>query len=66
MAFRYAENALLYGSLLEAYIYMKGEPDLISLYQQRFLQALARLKNLGEGDNTVDNYRDDVVRVERT
>jgi len=61
-----AENALLYGSLLEAYIYMKGEPDLISLYQQRFLQALARLKNLGEGDNTVDNYRDDVVRVERT
>ena len=61
-----AENALLYGSLLEAYIYMKGEPDLISVYQQRFLQALARLKNLGEGDNTVDNYRDDVVRVERT
>ena len=61
-----AENALLYGSLLEAYIYMKGEPDLISLYQQRFLQALARLKNLGEGDNTVDNYRDDVVRVQRT
>ena len=61
-----AENALLYGSLLEAYIYMKGEPDLISVYQQRFLQALARLKNLGEGDNTVDNYRDDVVRVQRT
>jgi hypothetical protein len=61
-----AENALLYGSLLEAYIYMKGESDLISVYQQRFLQALARLKNLGEGDNTVDNYRDDVVRVERT
>jgi len=61
-----AENALLYGSLLEAYIYMKGEPDLISVYQQRFLQALDRLKNLGEGDNTVDNYRDDVVRVQRT
>ena len=61
-----AENALLYGSLLEAYIYMKGEPDLISVYQQRFAQALDRLKNLGEGDNTVDNYRDDVVRVQRT
>ena len=61
-----AENALLYGSLLEAYIYMKGEPDLVSVYQQRFAQALDRLKNLGEGDNTVDNYRDDVVRVERT
>jgi hypothetical protein len=57
---------MLYGSLLEAYIYMKGEPDLISLYQQRFLEALARLKNLGEGDNTVDDYRNDVVRVQRT
>jgi hypothetical protein len=45
---------------------MKGEPDLISLYQQRFLEALARLKNLGEGDNTVDDYRNDVVRVQRT
>lgn len=61
-----AVNAMLYGSLLEAYIYMKGEPDLISLYQQRFLEALARLKNLGEGDNTVDDYRNDVVRVQRT
>ena len=61
-----AENAMLYGSLLESYIYMKGEADLITLYQQRFMEALARLKNLGEGYNTVDNYRDDVVRVERT
>ena len=61
-----AENAMLYGSLLEAYIYMKGEADLITLYQQRFMEALARLKNLGEGDNTVDDYRDDVVRVKRT
>jgi len=61
-----AVNAMLYGSLLEAYIYMKGETDLISLYQQRFLEALARLKNLGEGDNTVDDYRNDVVRVQRT
>ena len=57
---------MLYGSLLEAYIYMKGEADLIILYQQRFMEALARLKNLGEGDNTVDDYRDDVVRVQRT
>ena len=61
-----AENAMLYGSLLEAYIYMKGEADLITLYQQRFMEALARLKNLGEGDNTVDDYRDDVVRIKRT
>ena len=61
-----AINALLYGTLLESYVYMKGEPDLMTQYERRFLEALARLKNLGEGDNTVDTYRDDVVRVQRT
>jgi hypothetical protein len=61
-----AINALLYGTLLESYIYMKGEPDLMAQYERRFLEALARLKNLGEGDNTVDTYRDDVIRVQRT
>ena len=66
MAFRQCRKCYAYGSLLEAYTYMKGEADLITLYQQRFLEALARLKNLGEGDNTVDDYRDDVVRVKRT
>jgi hypothetical protein len=61
-----AMGALLYGTLLESYVYMKGEPDLMTQYERRFLEALARLKNLGEGDNTVDTYRDDVVRVQRT
>tara|TARA_R100000900_G_C3298993_1_gene157337 strand:- start:40 stop:681 length:642 start_codon:yes stop_codon:yes gene_type:complete len=61
-----AINALLYGTLLESYVYMKGEPDLMVQYERRFLEALARLKNLGEGDNTVDTYRDDVIRVQRT
>ena len=61
-----AINALLYGTLLESYVYMKGEPDLMMQYEKRFLEALARLKNLGEGDNTVDTYRDDIVRVQRT
>jgi len=61
-----AINALLYGTLLESYVYMKGEPDLMAQYERRFLEALARLKNLGEGDNTVDTYRDDVIRVQRT
>jgi hypothetical protein len=45
---------------------MKGEQDLMAQYERRFLESLARLKNLGEGDNTVDTYRDDVVRVQRT
>ena len=61
-----AENALLYASLLEAYVYMKGEPDLIALYQQRFAESMARLKNLGEAENTIDTYRDDVLRTQRS
>jgi hypothetical protein len=61
-----AMGALLYGTLLESYVYMKGEQDLMVQYERRFLESLARLKNLGEGDNTVDTYRDDVVRVQRT
>lgn len=61
-----AKNALLYGTLLESYVYMKGDPDMMSMYEKRFLEALVRLKNLGEGDNTVDTYRDDVVRTQRT
>lgn len=61
-----AMGALLYGTLLESYVYMKGERDLMAQYERRFLESLARLKNLGEGDNTVDTYRDDVVRVQRT
>ena len=61
-----AKNALLYGSLMEGYLYMKGEPDLMIKYEERFLQALARLKDLGEAENTVDTYRDDMYRIQRT
>tara|TARA_R100000773_G_scaffold5667_1_gene6067 strand:- start:333 stop:974 length:642 start_codon:yes stop_codon:yes gene_type:complete len=61
-----AKNALLYGTLLESYVYMKGEPDLMAMYEKGFIEAMGRLKNLAEGDNTVDTYRDDVVRVQRT
>tara|TARA_R100001129_G_scaffold161279_1_gene126163 strand:- start:81 stop:722 length:642 start_codon:yes stop_codon:yes gene_type:complete len=60
-----AINALLYGSLLEAYVYMKGEPDIMQQYERRYFEALSKLKNLAEGDNTVDIYRDDAVRMER-
>jgi len=61
-----ATNALLYGTLLESYVYMKGDPDLMNIYEKRFFEAMARLKNLAEGDNTVDTYRDDVLRVQRS
>ena len=59
----YAQEALLYGCLVEAYIFMKGEQDLINTYTQRFNDALARLKNYGEGREDVDAYRDGLMRV---
>ena len=62
----YAQEALLYGSLIEAYIFMKGEADLINLYEQRFNEALARLKNYGEGREDVDAYRDGLIRMKAT
>ena len=62
----YATNALLYGCLLEGYIYMKGDADMLTVYNQKYNEAIARLKNLGEGENTTDQYRDDVVRTQRT
>ena len=59
----YGQEALLYGSLIEAYTYMKGEPDLIAQYDKRFNEALARLKNYGEGREDIDAYRDGLIRV---
>ena len=52
-----APNALLYGSLVEAYTYMKGEPDLMQLYDQRFAQEVQRLKDLAEARENSDAYR---------
>lgn len=58
-----AQQALLYGSLVEAYTFLKGEPDLLNLYNQRFVESLTRLKNFGEGLENIDAYRDGLVRV---
>tara|TARA_R110000796_G_scaffold74604_2_gene167746 strand:- start:188 stop:829 length:642 start_codon:yes stop_codon:yes gene_type:complete len=57
-----AELALLYGSLVEAYTFLKGEADLLGLYNQRFQESLLWLKNLGEGLQTRDQYRYDRLR----
>ena len=57
-----AEIAMLYGSLVEAYTFMKGEPDLLKLYNDRYIEALQTLKNLGEGKQTQDEYRYDRIR----
>jgi len=52
-----AELALLYACLIEAYIYMKGDANVMQMYNQRFMEAVSRLKNLGEAQETIDEYR---------
>ena len=52
-----APNALLYGSLVEAYIYMKGEQDMLQLYEKQFAEAMTRIKDLAEARENSDAYR---------
>ena len=52
-----APNALLYGSLYEAYVYMKGEPDILQSYDKQFTEAVTRFKDLGEARENSDSYR---------
>ena len=58
-----AELAMLYGSLVEAYTFMKGEQDIMAQYNQRFNEAVIGLKMLGEAKETTQEYR--VGRVMR-
>ena len=51
------DTVLLYGSLVEAYTYMKGEQDMMALYNQKFMEALALAKRLGDGLERQDAYR---------
>jgi hypothetical protein len=52
-----AQMALLYGSLIEAYIYMKGEPDVLAQYEKRLQESIVGIKLLGEAKETTDQYR---------
>jgi hypothetical protein len=56
------DSALLYGSLVEAYTFMKGEQDLMSVYDSKYKEALVLLKNLGDGKQRMDTYRDGQVK----
>jgi hypothetical protein len=56
------DSTLLYGSLLEAYTYMKGEADIMAVYKQRYDEAMQLLKQLGDGKNRRDAYRSGQVR----
>ena len=56
-------DALLYGSLAEAAVFLKESPDVIGALEQRFKEAIVRMKNLSEGRETRDEYRYDLLRT---
>lgn len=57
------DSVLLYGTLVEAYTFMKGEPDIIQLYDTKYKEALAMAKRLGDGLDRQDAYRSGQARV---
>jgi hypothetical protein len=57
------DSVLLYGSLVEAYTFMKGEQDMMQLYDVKYKEALALLKNLGDGKQRGDTYYDGQVKL---
>ena len=57
------DSALFNGAMLEALTYMKVLPEDKSLYEDRYVQSIALLKNLGDGKQRMDAYRDGQVRV---
>ena len=57
------DSVLLYGTICEAFVYMRQEADMMKLAQDRYVQAIALLKNLGDGKQRADAYRDGQVRV---
>ncbi len=61
-----APFALLFGSLVDAYLFMKGEPDLIQQYEKRFMDQLTRLKDYGEARENTDAYSEGLPRAQRT
>ena len=57
------DSALLYGALVEAYTYMKGEADIMAAYNKRYEEAMILLKRLGDGMERRDAYRSGQVRM---
>ena len=58
-----ASNVLLYGTLREAYLYMKGEQDMIAYYEKKYEEGVQMLKDLAEGKGRRDTYRSGQIRV---
>lgn len=61
-----AELTLLYGCLIEAYVYMKGDPTLMQEYEQRYAESLVALKQFGEAKEVTDEYRTGMVIRDKT
>ncbi len=57
------DSVLLYGALLEAATFLKSEADTIAVYQKRYDEAMAMIKQLGDGKNRRDAYRSGQVRL---
>mgnify|MGYP003346775672 FL=1 len=57
------DSVLLYGSLVEAYTFMKGEADMVQLYNQKYMEALGLAKRLGDGLERSDAYRSGQFRT---
>jgi hypothetical protein len=57
------DSALLNGALIEAIRFIKGEPDMVALYQKMYIDAMALLKNLGDGKLREDMYRSGQFRI---
>ena len=60
------DTVLLYGTLVEAYTYMKGEADMLATYNTKYTEALALAKRLGDGLERGDAYRDGQVKIKVT
>ena len=60
------DTVLLYASLVEAYTYMKGETDMMALYNGKYQEALALAKRLGDGLERGDAYRDGQTKIRVT
>ena len=58
------DSALLNGTMVEAIRFMKGEADMVKLYQDMYLGSIGLLKNLGDGKQRMDAYRDGQVRLQ--
>ena len=60
-----APDVLLYGCLVDAYTFMKGDPSLSQEYEKRFIEAATRLKLYAEGVENTDAYREGLTRVRK-